>query len=206
MTDPRYKALAKLLVGYSTELKQGDRVLLDMIDVPDEFTIELMRAVRKAGAIPIVEVRHTRVSREIIRDTNEPHARLVRDLELARMKKVQAYIAIRGSENANENSDVPSDRLALYSRITRPVLNYRVDKTRWCVLRWPTPSMAQGAGLSTEAFEDLFFQVCTLDYRRMARAMVPLERRMKRTDRVHIKGPGTDLTFSLKGIGATMCK
>src|SRR5438045_7929722 len=117
MTDLRYTKLSALLVDYSTELKRGDRVLLDMIDVPDEFTIELMRAARKAGAIPLVEVRHTRVSREIIRDTNDRHAALVRDLELSRMKKVQSYIAIRGSENANENSDVPTERMALYSRI-----------------------------------------------------------------------------------------
>ena len=206
MTDPRYKKLAKLLAEYSTELKKGDRVLLDMIDGPDEFSIELMRAVRAAGAIPVVEVRHTRVNRELLRGTNERHASLLRDLELFRMKKMQAYIAIRGTENASENADVPSERMALYSRIIRPVLNHRVNKTRWCVLRWPTPSMAQGAGMSTEAFEDLYFDVCTMDYRRMARAMVPLERRMKSADRVHLKGPGTDLRFSIKGIGAKMCK
>jgi aminopeptidase len=122
------------------------------------------------------------------------------------MKKMQAYIAIRGSENASENADVPSDRMSMYSRVIRPVLNYRVNKTRWCVLRWPTPSMAQAAGMSTEAFENLYFDVCTMDYRKMERAMVPLENRMKRTDRVHIKGPGTDLRFSIKGIGAKMCK
>src|SRR5205807_8590929 len=110
MTDPRYKKLAKLLVEYSTALKKGDRVLLDMIDVPDEFSIELMRASRAAGATPVVEVRHTRVNREIIRQTDEKHASLSRDLELFRMKKVQAYIAIRGSGNASENSDVPGDR------------------------------------------------------------------------------------------------
>ena len=206
MTDPRYKKLARLLVQYSTELKKGDRVLLDMIDVPDEFTIELVRAARAAGATPLVEVRHTRVSRELLLNMNDRHAALVRDLELFRMKKVQAYIAIRGSENASENSDVPGDRMALYSRVLRPVLNWRVNKTRWCVLRWPTPSMAQAAGMSTEAFENLYFDVCTMDYARMARAMVPLERRMKRADRVRLKAPGTDLTFSIKGIGAKMCK
>jgi aminopeptidase len=206
MIDSRYKTLAALLVNYSTALKKGERVLLDMIDVPDEFTIELMRAARKAGAIPLIEVRHTRVNREIVRDTNEKHATLVRDLELARMKKVQAYIAIRGTENANENSDVPSERMSLYSRLTRPVLNYRVNKTRWCVLRWPTPSMAQGAGMSTEAFEDLYFNVCTMDYPKMARAMVPLQRRMQKANAVQIKGPGTELRFSIKGIGAQMCK
>ncbi len=206
MTDPRYTKLARLLVQYSTELKPGDHVLLDMIDVPDEFSIELMRAARAAGAVPVIEVRHTRINRELIRGTNDKHSRLVCELELSRMRKMQAYIAVRGSANANENADVPGNRMSLYSRITRPLLNYRVNKTRWCVLRWPTPSMAQGAGMSTESFEDLYFDVCTMDYRKMARAMVPLERRMKKADRVHLKGPGTDLAFSIKGIGAKMCK
>jgi aminopeptidase len=206
MTDPRYTKLAKLLVEYSTALKRGDHVLLDMIDVPDSFSIELMRAARAGGAIPIVEVRHTRINREMLRGTSDRHASLVRDLELFRMKKMAAYIAIRGSENASENADVPGDRMALYSRITRPVMNYRVSKTRWCVLRWPTPSMAQAAGMSTESFENLYFDVCTMDYRKMARAMLPLERRLKQADRVRIKSPGTDLTFSIKGVGAKMCK
>ena len=206
MTDPRHTRLATLLVEYSTQIKRGDRVLLEMIDVPDEFSIELIRAVRSVGGTPLVSVRHTRVNREILLKTNREHAALVRDVELFQMKKVQAYIAVRGSGNINENSDVPSDRLAVYSRTTRPVLDWRVNKTRWCVLRWPTPSMAQSAGMSTEAFEKLYFDVCTLDYRRMARAMVPLYRRMSRTDNVHIKGPGTDLAFSLKGIGAQKCE
>ncbi|MGH7989387.1 MAG: aminopeptidase, partial [Limisphaerales bacterium] len=206
MTDPRYKKLAKLLVNYSTEIKKGDRALLDMIDVPDEFSVELVRAVREAGGLPFVEVRHTRVSRELLLGTNENHAAQVRDIEMFRMKKMQAYIAIRGSANASENADVPSERMQLYSKIIRPVQNYRVNKTRWCVLRWPTPSMAQAAGMSTEAFENLYFDVCTMDYAKMARAMVPLEKRMLRADKVHLKSPGTDLTFSIKGIGAKMCQ
>jgi aminopeptidase len=206
MTDPRYTKLARLLVNYSTQIKKGDRALLDMIDVPDEFSVELIRAIRAAGGTPLVEVRHIRISRELLLEVNDKQAALVRDIEMFRMKKVQAYIAIRGSANISENSDVPSDRMQLYSRIIRPVQDYRVNKTRWCVLRWPTPSMAQAAGMSTEAFEDLYFDVCTMDYAKMARAMVPLERRMKRADKVHLKAPGTDLTFSIKGIGAKMCK
>ena len=206
MTDPRYTKLARLLTGYSTRVQKGDRVLLDMIDVPDEFSVEMMRAVRAAGGTPLIEIRHTRVSREIVRDTNAKHAALIRDLELARMKKMQVYIALRGSPNISENSDVPGDRMALYSRLTRSVLDWRVNKTRWCVLRWPSPSMAQSAGMSTEAFENLYFDVCTLDYRKMARAMVPLWKRMKKANRVHLKGPGTDLKFSIKGIGAKMCE
>jgi aminopeptidase len=204
MTDPRYAKLANLLVKYSVELKKNDRILLDMIDVPDEFAIQLMRAARQAGAIPLVETRHTRISREIMRQTNDAHAALVRDIELFRMKRVQAYIAIRGSDNANESSDVPSRLVALYAKAIRPLQNYRVDQTRWCVLRWPSPSMAQAANMSTEAFEDFYFNVCTMNYPKMARAMIPLQKLMNRTDRVHLKGPGTDLQFSIKGIGALL--
>ena len=206
MTDPRYTKLARLLVNYSTALKKGDRILLDMIDVPDEFTVEMIRAVRAAGATPFVETRHTRVGRELLLGTNEKHAADVRDLEMFRMKKMAAYVAVRGSANATENADVPGGLMQMYSKIIRPVLDYRVNKTRWVVLRWPTPSMAQAAGMSTEAFENLYFDVCTMDYARMAKAMIPLEKLMKRTDRVQIKGPGTDLTFSIKGIGAKKCE
>ncbi len=131
MTDPRYAKLAGLLVKYSVELKKNDRILLDMIDVPDEFSIQLMRAARKAGAIPLVETRHTRVTREVMRQTNPAHAALVREMELFRMKRVHAYIAIRGADNASEASDVPSALMALYSKAVRPVLDYRVNKTRW---------------------------------------------------------------------------
>jgi aminopeptidase len=205
MTDPRFTKLAQLLVGYSMELQKGEKVLLDMIDVPDEFTVELIRATRAVGAIPLVETRHTRVAREVLLATDQQHAETVRDVEMFRMKKMQAYVAIRGSNNANENADVPSDRMALYTKTLRPVLNYRVNKTRWVVLRWPSPSMAQAANMSTEAFEDFYFNVCTMDYRKMAKAMNPLEKRMKAADKVQIKGPGTDLTFSIKGIGAKSC-
>lgn len=205
MTDPRYAKLARLLVGYSTELKKGQHILLDMIDVPDEFTVELIRAARAVGATPIAEVRHTRVTRELLRDTDPKHSKLIHDIELARMKRMQAYIAVRGAANMSENADVPSERMALYSRVTKPVLNWRVNHTNWVVLRWPTPSMAQAAGMSTEAFEDFYFDVCTMDYRKMARSAVPLQQRMARADRVHLKGPGTDLRFSIMGIGAVPC-
>ena len=206
MTDPRYTKLARLLVNYSTKLNKGDRILLDMIDVPDEFTVELIRAVRAADAMPFVETRHTRIGREQLLGMTEAQAASIRDVEMFRMKKMQAYIAIRGADNMNENSDVPSERVQLYSKVIRPVQDYRVNQTRWCVLRWPTPSMAQAAGMSTEAFENLYFDVCTMDYAKMARAMGPLERRMNKADRVHLKSPGTDLTFSIKGIGAKKCE
>jgi len=204
--DARYEKLARLLVEYSCNLKKGEAVLLDLVDVPDDIGVALCRAARAVGAIPIVETRHLRLVREAQFATTPAHAKLVHDIELARMKRMQAYIAIRGALNSSETSDVPVEALKLYTKTIRPVLDYRVNKTKWCVLRWPTPSMAQAANMSTEAFENFYFDVCTMDYAKMARAMLPLEKRMRRADKVRITAPGTDLSFSIKSIGARPCE
>jgi aminopeptidase len=124
---------------------------------------------------------------------------------MVRMKGVNVYIAIRGSHNITEQSDVPSDRMKLAMKLLKPVLDQRVNKTKWVVLRWPTPSMAQMAGMSTEAFEDFFFRVCTLNYSKMEAAMKPLAALMNDTDRVRIIGRGTDLNFSIRGIATIAC-
>lgn len=203
--DPRFNELAAGLTGFSTALKKGERVLIDAFDVPDAMVIALIRATRDCGAHPYVQIHRARVTRELALGAEDaqfgPHA----EIELARMQKMDAYIALRGSDNIFEASDVPSDRVQLVSKLMKPVLDHRVGKTKWVVLRWPTPAMAQQAGMSTEAFEDFYFKVCTLDYSRMTPGMKALADLMKRTDQVHLKGPGTDLRFSIKGIGAQPC-
>jgi aminopeptidase len=205
MTDPRFNVLAKNLVSFSTSLKPGESVLLDMFDVPDEMTVALIRATRKIGAIPLVQIHHGRVTREFARDAQEGGLATLAGVQLAQMKKMDAYIAIRGGGNITEMSDVPADRMKLVSRKMKPVLDWRVKKTKWCVLRWPSPSMAQSAGMSTEAFEDFYFDVCTMDYARMQPGMKALAELMMKTDQVHITGPGTDLRFSIKGMAALPC-
>src|SRR6202049_236013 len=205
MHDIRFEKLAALLVEYSTRLKRNEHVLIEAFDTPDEMTIALIRAARKAGAIPFVQVQRAQINREMALKASDQQLNLIVSHELARMKKMDAYIALRGSNNITELSDVPVNRMKLLAKKMRPVMDERVKKTKWVVLRWPTPSMAQLAGMSTEAFEDFYFEVCTLDYRKLQPAMKALKALMERTDRVGIKGAGTDLRFSIKGIGAVIC-
>jgi aminopeptidase len=87
----------------------------------------------------------------------------------------------------------------------RTVMNHRVQKTKWCVLRWPNPSMAQLSNMSTEAFEEFYYRACLLDYAALAPGMKALEILMDETKDVHITGPGTDLRFSIAGIQSEAC-
>ena len=203
--DPRYTQLAEVLTGFSTKLKKGEKVLIDVADIPDGMTVALIRAARAAGAEVQTTIGHSRVSREMLRGGVDAQFALTNEFELARMKKMDAYIAVRGSNNIFEASDVDAARMNAYAKAMRPTMNHRVEKTKWVVLRWPTAAMAQQAKMSTEAFEDFFFRVCTMDYARMVPGMKALEEAMESTDRVHITGQGTDLKFSVKGINAVAC-
>jgi aminopeptidase len=205
MHDARFDKLATLLVEYSTRLKRNETALIESFDAPDEMIIALIRAVRRAGAVPFVEIQRTRVNRELALAASDRQLAFAARHELARMKKMDAYIGLRGSNNITELSDVAAERMQLIAKKMRPVQDERVRKTKWVVLRWPTPSMAQLAGMSTEAFEDFYFEVCTLDYRKLQPAMKALKSLMEKTDRVLIKGPGTNLRFSIKGIPAIVC-
>src|SRR3984893_11795924 len=205
MHDPRFDKLAKLLVEYSTRLKRNENLLIEAFDVPDEMVVALIRAARKMGATPFVQVQHNRIRRELAMEASDQQLNFAASHELARMKKMQAYIAFRGSNNITELADVPVSKMQLVAKKMKPIQDQRVKKTKWCVLRWPTPSMAQQAGMSTEAFEDFYFEVCTLDYEKLQPGMKALKQLMESTDRVHIKGPATNLRFSIKGIPAVIC-
>lgn len=205
MHDPRIDQLARQLVRYSTRVKRGERVLVELFDAPEAIGIALIREIRAVGGTPFINVHQSRISREMALGATEEQYDILSSYLMEQMKTMQAYIAIRGANNVNESSDVPEKRMKLVASKMRPVLNRRVNETKWVVLRWPTPSMAQSAGKSTEAFEDFYFDVCLFDYASLVPAMRQLKNLMEKTDRVRITGPGTDLSFSIKGIPAIVC-
>ena len=204
--DPRIKELSALLTGYSCALKPGEKVLIDYEgECSKPLVRQLIKDAYKLGARPYVNHRDSQVLREMLLGADEEQITYLNDYQLYQMKGMDAYIAVRGSDNTSELSDVPIETLNMYERVTAPTLDWRVNRTKWVVLRYPNPSMAQLANKSQEAFEDFFFNVCTLDYNKMSLAMDPLVDLMQRTDKVHLVGPDTDLTFSIKGIPAVKC-
>ena len=207
MIDPRMTKLARVLVEYSTALKPGEKILIEAIDVPHEMTCELVRVAQEAGADPLVTLKSNQINRALMINSSEIQMNLIADTEAFRMDKVDAYVALRGSPNIAELSDVSPEAHKLYQTTVwaRVHQQIRVPNTKWVVLRWPNAAMAQQANRSTTSFEDFYFNVCTMDYARMAEAMKPLAKRMEQADQVKIVGPGTELTFSIKDIASIPC-
>ncbi len=206
--DPRYQKLADLLISHSISLKAGEHVLVEAFDVPEDIVLATVRAARAAGGHPHVALRSNRVMRALYEDAGEDNLSVWADYDTHRMKLMQAYIAFRGNRNVSEFEGIPAEQMQQQARLyAKPVhFEQRVNHTRWCVLRWPTPAMAQLAQMSTEAFEKFYFDVCTLDYGKMQRAAEPLAERMRRADQVRIEGPGdTKISFSIRDINVVPC-
>ncbi len=208
MTDPRMDKLAELLMTHSVALKPGEHVLIEAFDVPQEMVIAAVRAARRVGGNPHVALRANRVLAALYADAEQENFRVWADYDATRMKAMAAYIGLRGSNNVSEFAGIPDDQMKHHAQLYQKPVHFdvRIPQTRWCVLRWPTPAMAQLAQISTEAFEQFYFDVCTLDYARMKAAVQPLADCMRKADQVRIEGPGdTDITFSIKDIEVVPC-
>jgi len=205
--DPRVEKLARILIDYSVELKAGERLLIECVGLEIPLAKALIRRAYEVGAYPFLTIKDQELQGALLAGTSEEHMREIGEYEARRMEKMDAYIGIRAGKNAAELSSVPPEKMDLYQRFWwEPVHSrIRVPRTRWCVLRYPNHSMAQLADMSLEAFEDFYFDVCTLNYAAMSEAMDALARRMAAADQVRIVGPGTDLTFSIKGMPQIKC-
>lgn len=208
MTDQRIKTLAANLVNYSLKLEKGEKVLIHYTGMSAEPLVnEVVKEVFKVGALPFLNFDNSRISRTILLNGSEELLSKMAEFDRARMKEMDAFLGIGAVENSSETSDVPGEKMSLYmEKYAKPVhFQERIPNTKWTVMRYPTNSMAQQANTSLESFEDFFFDVCNLDYSKMSKAMDGLVNLMNRTDKVQIKGEGTDLSFSIKDIPTVKC-
>ncbi len=208
MKDPRIETLAAVLIDHSCQLKAGEKILIEAFDLPEpDLVCSLVEKARSVGGAPVVLWKNNEILRSLYSSGDKLSLQLMGELETHTMEQMDAYIGIRGAANSDQFADVPGDQMDLMTEcIWQPVhIDTRVPKTKWVVLRYPTHSMAQSARMSSAAFEDFFFDVCTADYAAMGVAQEPLKDLMLVTDQVHIKGPGTDLKFSIKDIPVIPC-
>lgn len=211
MQDPRIGKLARLLVNYSIRLKPGENVYL-LTD--SELGLPLAREVYK----------------EIIIKGGHPYPHLVldpnvgmgamdpifmryaiadqlshlSDIALREMQEMDAYIRIGAPENTKDLAGIDPERIVARERATQPILDERLRK-RWVVTRYPTPALAQEAGMSISDYEDFLYGACLVNYRRMKREQGVIKERFDNGRLVRIVAPGTDLTFSISGRRGIMC-
>jgi len=208
MKDNRNEVLARLLIDYSVKLQAGEILYLE---IKGKETLELakqvIRIATEKGAVPFWYYNDESLLRQWIHSANDNQFKKQAELHLELMKRADAYIGLRGSDNPFDLADIDSKQMDKQKTLFyKPVhLEERVKRTKWVVLRYPNNAMAQLAETSQESFEDFYYKVCCADYAKMSQAQDRLKALIETTDKVRLKAPGTDLTFSIKGIPCVKC-
>lgn len=205
--DSRIEKLANMMVNYSCHIQPGEKV---MLTYEGEETLNMVKALIReiyaAGARPFLIRKDKTLDREIILNADVQQLELMKKHEMAFVEEMDCFISVKAAHNQYEFADVPHEKIGLYAKhYAMPIVLRRMKYDRWAGISYPCASEAQAMGTSQEAYEDFFFKVCTMDYPKMYEACKPLAELMKKTDKVHLVGPGTDLHFSIKGIGAKIC-
>jgi aminopeptidase len=208
MKDKRNAVLARNLLDYSVKLQPGEILYLEIKGVQTlELGKEIMKYATEKGGVTFWFYNDESLSRQFIMGASDEQMKKLADVHLEIMKKASCYLGLRGSDNPFDLADVDLEQMKRFQTIFyKPVhLEERVKRTKWCVLRFPNNAMSQLAETSQEKFEDFYYNVCNLNYAKMSRAMDPLVELVDKTDMVKIRGSGTDLTFSIKGIPVVKC-
>ncbi len=202
--DSRLIGLARNLLDYSLALQPGDKVLIEGETGCEELVQVLISEAYARGAMPFFELVDAPVRRSQLLGACREQLDLEVDWRLERIKAMDARLYILAGQNMAEFADVPADKMQQWDLARKPLME-EVLRKRWSLLRFPTAAAAQSAGMSSEGFRDFCYRVCSIDHSAMDRAMDPLVELMQRTDVVRVVGPGTDLSFSIKGLPAIKC-
>ena len=206
MKDIRIEKLAKNLLNHSCKLQKGQSVIIEAGPEAKELVVELVRQVYAMGAMPFVRLGDEEIGRAVMMGLTEEVSKRMCKYALPLFTECDAYIGIGSSRNAFESADVPDAKKTMHAKLYGKPIHMDIRCTKpWVILHWPTASFAQMAQMSLSAFEDFYFDVCTLDYSKLHKNMEPLEKLMRKTDKVRIVAPDTDLTFSIKGQNAKIC-
>ncbi len=212
MHDPRLASLAELMLDHSMRLEKGEffSIAADLSAKP--LVMSILKAARKRGVLARVDLTDNEISRHLL-ELYDPAdggqtAAFLEDktaVNLRLFEKLAGEIVIRAYSNDAELSQIDPAVQQLVASQARPFKDLLINQRRWVLFEYPTPARAQRAGLSYESYFDYVLAASTLDYAQMARQAAPLVKLMEQTDLVTLKGPGTDLSFSIKNIPAVPC-
>lgn len=202
--ETRNMKLASNLLKHSVRLQKGEKILIEMLGTDcSDLCVELIKQAKEIGAIPLFNIIDYKILKELLLNCSEEQIKEYAKYDLSKMKEVDAYIGIR-SANPKELDGISKESMKIYNKYYQTPVHFeeRVKHTKWCILRYPTEWLAKKTKMKLEEFTEFFYNVCTIDYDKMEKAMEPLKQLLSSTKNVHITGPGTDLSFSVEGISA----
>ena len=201
--DQRVTEHARLLVDYSTKVKEGDMVLIQVTDYGIDLATEIYRLVSQRGASPLIVVTPTEATRGFYDLVEDKYLSFVPNHMFALFKATDVFFSIRSESNVKALSGVNSKRISARQLALRDIDEERLGK-RWTLTQYPTDGYAQEADMSLREYEDFVYGAILRDWEGERTRMRELAMFLNKAETVRIVGDGTDLTMSIKDRNAVV--
>src|SRR3954454_19982002 len=209
--NPRAQNLAKILVGYSTEVKPGDVVAIDGEIGAEPLLRAVYEEVLKAGANPILNVALDGLAATYYSHASNEQLEWISPVTEWVVENADVRIGIGASANTRELSAVPPERQTIRQTAGGPALSRMMDRSaagefRWCYTLYPTNAYASEAEMSLADYEDFYFGACLATdpdpltaWKRASSECERLAGWIQDHEEVHITAPGTDIKLGIAG-------
>jgi len=211
MRDPRAGNLAKILVGYSTEVQPGEIVSIEGDIGAAPLLHAVYEEVLKAGANPILNVGLDGVAASYYALANDEQLEWISPVTRWMVEEADVRIGIGASANTRELSAVPPERQTRRQAAVGPVLAKMMDRSaagefRWVYTLYPTNAYASEAEMSLADYEDFYFGACLAGdgdpltaWKRASEETARLAEWIDGHEEVRVTAPGTDITLGIAG-------
>jgi aminopeptidase len=206
MLHPVVERYADLLVGYCVNVAPGETVALHVPSAASDLARALTRAVLRAGGRPALRLHYPEALEDFLELAHDAILDGTPTLELIEVEQAAGWIRVAAPTNSRALQHADKGRIARLSKAQSPVQERRLSGTRWVGTLYPTAAAAQDAGMSLDAFERFVFGAMFLDtpdpiaaWGELRTLQAGLIERLARAGEVTLRGPGTDLTLSVRG-------
>ncbi|HET7177123.1 MAG TPA: aminopeptidase [Solirubrobacterales bacterium] len=211
MRDPRAERLAKILVGYSTAVKEGEVVSIDGESAAEPLLLAVYEEVLRAGANPILNVSLDGQAAAYYKHASDAQLGWISPVSEWMVDHADVRIAIGASANTRELSAVPPERQTRRQAATGELLGRMMERSasgefRWCYTLYPTNAYASEAEMSLADYEDFYYGACLADdgdpltaWQRASDEAKRLAEWIEGHEEVRVTAPGTDITLGIAG-------
>ena len=202
----KLKELASLIVNYSIRVEKDERVLITTQSLETrEFVSYLIEEIYKNGGVPCLKINDPILGARLAEKNNEGRIELLKKIQENEVELFDSFINIRYATNDYENKNVSGEMSKKLSQALLPSSDVRVNQRKWVLLNYPSLLDSYKAKMTSTEFMEFALRVMTVNYKSMSELIKPLKKLMDKTDKVRIVSPGTDITFSIKGMSSIPC-
>jgi aminopeptidase len=202
---PDPDALAELLCDWCLELAPGHQVLLNTTTLALPLVCSLHRAVLQRDAWPLVRVNPPSLAADFYRYATDRHLDSFAAAELIEMQSVDAVLAVDAPANTSALADTDPELITRAATARAPVREARLAR-RWCGTIWPTPALAQQAGMAENQYAAFVTRALFLDrpdptgaWRELSARQAELVQRLGSAKQIRIEAEGTDISLNVEG-------